>query len=347
MFSRTGNAFQGEAVSKPSGRVVRYHPPTGLSRLFRPLPKASTRPVLDVRYAPTDADSVLRFSAREALGVAEQSMLLVLLEIAQEQLRERGDDALLDAGVRWSVGAELWRSMYQAGAPSDYRTVVICTSWAEVNRRLGHGNGGALIGSRREALRRLCEVVVWEENSKERTTEQSYLVALLQGIDRRLYIALNHRLASSVMGRSHYVQVCLDERFTLSGDLPKALHAFLSTAVKPGASLEVGLGKLVSRMWDDDDLASALAVVQRRKRDVQRALQAIGRLEAWEVRLLGDKATVRRRDPARREMTCMRRIASPKTSERVERQREFPLSDKALTRPDVSGLFATTSKAHP
>lgn len=332
-------------MSELSKRVVRYHPQTGLSKLFRLLPKASTRRVLDVHYALHDG-AVLRFSAREALGVAEQSMLLVLLEIAQEQMHALGNDVLLDAGVRWSVGAELWHSMYGSGAPADCRTVVIRTSWAEVNRQLGRGNGGAIIKSRRETLRRLCEVVVWEEDAKGRKTEQSYLVALLLGLDHRLYIALNHRLASSLLG-SRYVQISLDERFALRGDLPKALHAFLSTAIKPGASLEVGLRTLASRLWDVDDANVESSIIQRRLRDMKRALQAIGRLQGWDVQYRAHKAFVRRHDQVRREMTPMRRIASPNASERVGDEDKLSLSDKDLTRIDVSGLFSTTDVARP
>lgn len=65
-------------------RVVRLAQPFGLCQLFRPLAKDSKpRPVLNeqVEYAGVS----LRFSAREALGAPEQTLLLALLEIAQDE----------------------------------------------------------------------------------------------------------------------------------------------------------------------------------------------------------------------------------------------------------------------
>lgn len=50
-------------------RFVRLSQPVGLSKLFRPLPKAKgPRPALNETYEYGD-DLVLKFSAREALGV--------------------------------------------------------------------------------------------------------------------------------------------------------------------------------------------------------------------------------------------------------------------------------------
>ena len=60
---------------------VRYYQPAGLSLLFTPLPKGAQRPVLDLAY-DLGPEHKLRFSAREALGVPEQTLLLALLGLA-------------------------------------------------------------------------------------------------------------------------------------------------------------------------------------------------------------------------------------------------------------------------
>ena len=79
------NTTAAAADSPKPLRVVRLAPQFGLCTLFRPLAKSkSGRPTLDMTYQYGRLS--LRFSAKEALGVPEQTLLLVLLELAAEHL---------------------------------------------------------------------------------------------------------------------------------------------------------------------------------------------------------------------------------------------------------------------
>lgn len=285
-------------------RTVRLQPEFGLcAELFRVLPKAARRPTLDVVYW-LDTQKRLRFSAREALGVAEQTLLLVLLELAGQQYATQEDAVLLSASDRRELPSRLWAGLHRAdgGGGSDSETLMLSTTWEEINRRCGTGNGGPTIAARRESLRRLCEVVVWEEEGdSSRRVRQSYLAVQLLGDDRRIHVALNPRLARAFLG-GQYARVSLAERLRLRQDVAMHLHAFLSTTVRPGHQLRVGLEKLISRAWpvtQGQAQAVPTGTAKRRVHDVRRALTAIGALANWNVRFDGNGiVTVHRRAPS-------------------------------------------------
>ena len=159
---------------------VRYYQPAGLSVLFTPLPKGGRRPVLDLSY-DLGPEHKLRFSAREALGVPEQTLLLALLGLAGEQYADRGDDAVVSAADERTVAGRLWSGLYPDGGQGAPQTVMVRTTWEALNRRCGTGSGGSTIEMRKAGLRRLCEVVVWEEHAGRRTTRQSFLLVWVEG----------------------------------------------------------------------------------------------------------------------------------------------------------------------
>ena len=106
---------------------VRYYQPAGLSVLFTPLPKGGPRPVLDLSY-DLGPEHKLRFSAREALGVPEQTLLLALLGLAGEQYADRGDDAVVTAADERTVAGRLWSSLYPDGGLGMPQTVMVRTT---------------------------------------------------------------------------------------------------------------------------------------------------------------------------------------------------------------------------
>ncbi len=346
-------------------RQVRLYPPVGLSLLFRPLPKTRLRPPLDVRYQLGDG-SFLRFSAREALGVPEQTLLLVLLELAAEQYAKRPGDAVMDGTERGEVAQALWSRLHQPSHDRSSRlpeTLRLSCTWVELNRRCGCGTGGSLTMSRRESLRRLCEVVVWEETAPRRLTTQSALVVWMLGDDQRVHVALNPRLAAALMG-GQYAPVLLTERLALGSDTAMAVHAFLSTCVRRGNSLQIAVETLLPRLWPDPEGLVPPGTYRRRHSDVRLALTAVGKLADWSVEWVGTKAIVRRAGSASREASAPKMVPAqavqPSTDADVrvmtfaghdtpfsEEFRECAIQEKTpsikhLPRNDMSGLFITT-----
>ena len=267
--------------STASQRMVRYDPATGLSQLFRPLPKTKTRPTLDVVYRPAQGGMTLRFSAREALGMPEQTLLLALLELAQEQYAQVARDAVVIDWRATGIGQDLWRAMHDGQAAMDGETLHIRTSWYELAGRCG-SRGGRSQQLREEQLRRLCEVVVWEETDDMlHSLRQSKLVTLWHGNDVRLHLAVNCRLANAVMG-GPYAQVSLRERHDLTTDTAQAVHAFLSTTLRAGRSLKVRVETLMQRLWDDRGVTPE-GTLRARRKAVRDSLMAVGGLPGWHV----------------------------------------------------------------
>ena len=274
-------------------RYVRYHPPLSLAPLFRPLPKNGRRPVLDLSYASEGSGVVLRFSAREALGVPEQTLLLALLEIARERYSRKREEATLKATCASETSAALWRRLNRGHADSDGESIRFSTTWRELNERCGSNTGGSTVTLRRAQLQRLCEVVVWEETTEaHRMTQQTYLVAWLLGDDAKLYLALNVRLAASVVGKP-FVLVSLAERLRLESDTAKALHAYFCARVHPGHQLKVRVDALSQRIWPEVDVPDGTA--RRRRKAIRDALLELAALAGWEVeRLTAEVVCVRR-----------------------------------------------------
>lgn len=320
-------------------RVARVHPPVGLSTLFRPLPKQA-RPVLDVEYRLPDG-LVLRFSARQALGIPEQTLLLVLLEMAGEQFASVGVQAVVQATDTRPVPQRLWTGLYPQGT-GEHQSVMMDTTWEELNRRCGSDNGGSAIRMRKECLRRLCEVVVWEEQQRRCVTQQSFLVSWLVGDDRRIHLALNHRLAAVFVG-GQYARVSLAERMQLRTDLAMHIHAFFSTSIRPGHQLHIGMGTLAARVWPLDHDSAPDGTRRRRRTELRRALEALGRLRGWKVTHDNEDgmATVYRQgSQGVREMPSGGSPSSP-TAQGERSTLDKSLSERHLSQYDVSGLFNT------
>lgn len=260
---------------------ARYAPATGLSTLFRPLRKNGVRPKLNVIHRHGDRLE-LRFSAANALGIPEQTLLLAILNIAGEVLLHHGACRVLDADCADGVGAVLWSALFPDGAWEGAQSLRIETSWLDLNRRTGNQPGGSANAARRQSLVWLCEVVVWEREFDTGQTRQSYLVRWLTGDDHRIHLALNPRLAASFLG-SQYALVSMTERLQLRSDLAMAVHAFVSTAVRQGHQLHIRPQTLAARLWPDSDSRATAGTMRRRIGAVVRALGAIGQLPGWRV----------------------------------------------------------------
>ena len=317
----------------------------GLSTLFRPLPKVSgtKRPTLDVTYKPSDKGPFLRFSAKAALGIPEQTLLLVLMELAKQQFEAFANEAVVTVETKSDIGRGLWSKLHQDISFAGEKTLRLETCWHELNRRCGSQPGGATQALRALQLERLCEVVVWEHDGDDKKTKrQSNLVVWLRGDDERIHLALNCRLASAILGQP-YSQISMLERLTLKRDIPMALHAFLSTTISHGHHLKIGLERLVDRLWPGSADTAVASTHRSRRSEVHVGLVAIGRLEGWTVEWERiDLAVVTRLHAGVADMTSHKHNKTM-----VYRQQALPIivnKNKGLSTFDASGLFFTKDK---
>lgn len=282
------------AVSKPP-RFIRCDPATAACPLFRALPKVHERPPLDVAYRSKNGGPSLRFSAREALGMPEQTVLLVLLELAQERYLHRPSELTVITPWSFGIGQHLWQALHEGHPGYSGETIYVRTSWHVLCGRCG-SRGGRAQRLRKEQVRRLCEVTVWEEDVDALNSfRQSRLVSVWHGDDIGLHLAVNVRLARAVMG-GHYVALSLRERLELNTDTAQALHAFLSAVIRLGRRWRFRPDTLMKRLWPKEDSAIPAGTVTSRRKAVRDALAQIGALDGWDVTWpKGDVASVSRR----------------------------------------------------
>lgn len=278
----------------------------------------------------------------------EQTLLLVLVELAQEQYAEYPDEVVLDSCTQSELGRTLWRTLHKGARGASGETLSFSTTWYELSRRCGLQTGGPNQHQRQEQLKRLCEVTVWESQggSNEKTrTRQAFLVAWLLGDDERVHLALNCRLASALLGQP-YAQVSMTERLALSRDVAKAVHAFLSTTLRHGNMLKITVEKLMERLWPGDGRTVPAVTVRRRRKDVRDALNAIGTLDEWAINWeRADLAEVKRNNVGAREKTISRINANKGSAYREQPASEIPKEIMELRSFDASGLFFNKAKS--
>jgi hypothetical protein len=323
--------------------MVHYFPPVGLSTLFRPLPKIKekNRATLNVTYKSANGQHEFNFSARQALGIPEQTLLLVLFELAQEQYAVFSSDVVLSSTTSNQLGQELWIKLHKGLYNALGKTLSFTTSWFELSCRCGLVDGGANHKLRQKQLERLCEVVVWETqkvSSGKEIKRQSYLVSWLLGDDGKIHLALNCRLASALLGE-HYAQVSMAERLSLMREPARAVHAFLSTTVSRGKSLKIGVDTLMQRLWPEGGLVVPAGTLRRRQKDVRDALNAIAALAGWQVSWERTDMAYIRRSKMGAHGEMRRTIANKDMSYREQECSEKVNKINELRSFDVSGLF--------
>lgn len=319
-------------------RWARYDPAIGLSLLFRPLPKTQDRPKLNVVYLQAGRLE-LRFSAREALGMPEQTLLLAILELAGEKFLRSGGEQVLNGSCIEGIGAMLWSELFPDGPWEGAQTLRFDTTWEELNGCTGNAQGGSANETRRRSLVRLCEVAVWEKCLVTGSTRQSYLVRWLTGDDRRIHLALNPRLTAGFF-LEQYATVSMAERLQLRADLPMAIHAFFSTTIRPGHQLHIRPETLAARMWPDNHVSAPAGTIRRRFGDVVRGINAVGGLPKWTVSwAAAGVATIVRHDGQSSRERPAAAVPSIQLAKHAQTLTGASSSDIALSSYDVSGLM--------
>ncbi|MEZ2307160.1 replication protein C, IncQ-type [Caballeronia sp. Lep1P3] len=250
-------------------RLVRYDTALATAGVFCSLPNGP-RPKLDVTYE--FAGLTWRWRGPDRLGIPEQTLLLVLLELAQEQIGAEGQDACIAAMEDMLYANE------EARRPP---VVSLHVSFAELCRKLGRGaSGGSASRQIRRELERLCEVTVWMSAEKDRQIS-SRLLAWRRSDNAGVDVVLNWRLAEVLFG-GQFSPVSLGQRLSLTTDCARALHCSLSVRMRPGGTMQFKLDTLAAYVWSGDAVADA--TVRRRRQEIRDALQQLGGVKGWTIK---------------------------------------------------------------
>ncbi|MEM5299074.1 replication protein C, IncQ-type [Burkholderia sp. JPY481] len=252
-------------------RLVRYDTALAYSGAFCSLPN-NARPKLDISHE--FGGVTWNWRGPDMLGIPEQSLLLVLLELAQEQSNASEHGARVAA-----MEDELYPSNESQRPP----LASINVSFAELGRRLGRKeDGGSASRQIRKELERLCEVTVWRREVEGKQMS-SRLLAWRRSDSAGVDVVLNWRLAETLFG-GQYSPVSLGQRLLLSTDCARALHCSLSVYIRPGCSMQFKLDTLATFVWLDDEVADGTR--RRRRQAIRDALEQLVAVRGWTVKQL-------------------------------------------------------------
>lgn len=259
-------------------RYILQDPALGMVGAFRPLRKGP-RGKLDVQIEW--AGTTIRWRGPDQLGIVEQSVLLAVLEVALEQWRTEGRDALVTSNdAQWLLLAHQ-RHVFRADI------VRVVTSFRRLSLLCGKGDSGQELAQVRDSLRRLAETTVWVE--RDGLEGSSHLLGWQVSDERQVVLVLNWRLTQALQGEQ-YARISVWERSQLRSEAAKALHAVLSCKLNPGKAWKWQLDQLQRYVWGDQVTDGANRRKRRaRLRDVLTELEG---LPGWTVHVEGQHVQV-------------------------------------------------------
>lgn len=256
-------------------RDVLHDTAMGVAGVFRPLRKRKEeREKLDVEQ--TWGTATVQWRSPDQLDISDQSVLFAVLEVAGGYLAEAPNEALVTAeGDHWSLlGHD--QHVFRAS------TVQVTTTFGRLARLCSLKDGGTANRRVQESLRRLTETTVWVrvvDKDGDVHEGSSRLLGWQLGDRHRVSLIVNWRLGEALRG-TRYGRISLKDRYSLSTDVARALHALLSCRIDQGKAMACGLDKLQVHIWGN--VATDSNLRQRRSR-MREALQSIGQLPGWRV----------------------------------------------------------------
>lgn len=229
----------------------------------------------------------IRFEGVQLTAAHQSVLLAVCARTGRGGLRVRGtkDDPLgAQYGIRFEgdqdAATRNIRALNPKGAPTEEEMAVVeCSAYA-ILADAGMDDGGNNYATLSRLLTQLGTVVMYRRVGKRGGS--SNLLSFEHDGDR-MSIALNWRLAASILGDKQNIQVSLYERQRLGGAVSRLLHAWLSCYVRQGHSLMNGQGAkldtLARHIWGKRPASPG--VVRNRRSDLRKAIEEIGRLPGW------------------------------------------------------------------
>lgn len=248
--------------------------------LFRSLgPGDRKRLKLDVVYDFGDGER-LEFGGKEPLGVLEMRVLQGLVAMS-------GRDGLIleDHDNVSPAGGQLMLELFEPdpvvqAAKLKPASLVIRDSLRRLAREIGMGEGGENLKLIRESIERMFGVTIFVQTGKRRLGMRMLAAYASDEGTGDLYVALNPRIASAIMGATPYARIDLDEARGLDSDPARLIHQRLCGWIDPGKSREAGIDKLAEYTWPDPPASEAAK--RKRWSRVRKAVQEIA-VVGWRV----------------------------------------------------------------
>ena len=248
--------------------------------LFKSLaPGDRKRLKLDITYVFGDGAQI-EFKGFEPLGVLEMRVLQGLVAMA-------GPSGLVleDEDKVSQSGQQLMLDLFEPdpvvrAAKLKPASLVVRDSFRRLAREIGMEEGGKSLKQIKQAIERMFAVNIFVEVGRKRVGMRMLAAYASDEGTGDLYVALNPRIASAIMGHEPHARIDLREARSLETDPARLLHQRLSGWIDPGKSGEVGIEKLMGYVWPEPPPGDS--AVRMRRAKVRHAVKEISRA-GWRI----------------------------------------------------------------
>lgn len=241
----------------------------------------NSRKKLDVTFEFRDA--IFQWRGPDALGMLEQSVLLVLMCAAKQQPYRLTPSSCTREAI-------LLRTALASDPEVDIPLIVVKMTWHGLVSAMGYKSYGG--GYRRLvqlAVERLAETTIWV--TRDGRKYQSRVLSWLASDEDGVTVLLNKHATDTLSG-GQFIKISLSERTSLSDERSKALHAWLSSNIRQCSSRVYNISVLQKHVWGGESTGSKL---RSRLCRLRSALRGIDALPAWKCEFINkDRISVSR-----------------------------------------------------
>lgn len=240
--------------------------------LFRSLKRGERkRAKLDITYTFGEGESI-RFVGFEPLGAGDMRLLQGIvalggphgLLLTQEPTTETGQQLRLFLEPRFEA-------IKQDG-------LVVRESLSKLLAEVGMTDSGDNIKALKASLLRMSNVTILVTKG-QRQAAFHLMSHAFDEADGRLWVALNPRIAETILGRRPYARIDMAEVRALQTDPARLMHQRLCGWIDPEKSGRVELDTLCGYVWPDQANAEAM---KKRRQTARKALAELTTL-GWTV----------------------------------------------------------------
>lgn len=262
-------------VMKPKHELdhIRHEPGHVLAPgLFRSLKRGDYKRLkLDVVYEFGKGER-LEFGGKEPLGVPELRVLQGLIAMAGPDGLLLSPDPKTEAGQQLRLLLETRFDALQANAlvaKGSFRALAKVIGYADIENTK----------SLQESIERLWGVSVIAQKGGKRMGFRLLASYNSEESEGRLHVALNPRIAQSIMGEAQHCRIDLDEVRALKTDPARLIHQRICGWIDMGKSGKTTIETLCGYVWVDEANANAL---KQRRLSVRKALAELEGL-SWKI----------------------------------------------------------------
>lgn len=241
--------------------------------LFRSLKRGERKKLkLDVSYqhGPT---TTLRFVGFEPLDAVDMRLLQGIVALSGPH------GVLLSDEPKTAIGQQLRLLLDPRLDAARDNALVVKGTLGQLMREIGYSTDGA--EARRDLKASLLRMSNVTLQVKDGSREVAFhlLSYAFDDADGSLFIALNPRVATAVMGTTAYTRIEMSEVRALQSDPARLIHQRLCGWLAPGKSGRVELDTICGYVWPDEAKPEAM---KKRRQTTRKALEELVAL-GWMV----------------------------------------------------------------